>query len=164
MKIHRLDHIHVYCSDPDTSVRFYTGVFEAEMLGKAYGSDGGVRYFLRLGGLAIVLAPYPPEAKPNIPTVYHDGIYEHGYGVGHFGLHVDNVDEAVESVRQRGVKILAEPREFSGARFAYVAAPDGVIIELLEHRQWAAFLGVSAGDRGHVSAPTVISGSDNRKP
>ena len=164
MKIHRLDHIHVYYSDLDTSVRFYTGVFEAEMLGKAYGSDGGVRYFLRLGGLAFVLAPYPLGTEPNISTVYRDGIYERGYGVGHFGLHVDNVDEAVESVRQRGVKILAEPREFSGARFAYVAAPDGVIIELLEHRQRAAFLGVSAGDRGHVSAPTVISSSDNRKP
>ena len=26
MKIHRLDHIHVYYSDPDTSVRFYTGL------------------------------------------------------------------------------------------------------------------------------------------
>ena len=43
--------------------------------------------------------------------------------------------------RQRGAKILAEPREFPGARFAYIGAPDGVIIELLEHRQWAAFLG-----------------------
>ena len=164
MKIHRLDHIHIYCSDPDTSVRFYTDVFEAEMLGKAYGSDGGVRYFLRLGGLAFVLAPYPLGTEPNISTVYRDGIYERGYGVGHFGLHVDNVDEAVESVRQRGVKILAEPREFSGARFAYVAAPDGVIIELLEHRQWAGFLGASVEDRGHISAPTVISSSDNREP
>src|SRR6516225_7546769 len=93
MKIHRLDHIHVYCSDPDTSVRFYTGVFEAEMLGKAYSSDGGVRYFLRLGGLAIVLAPYPVGAEPNIPTVYRDGIYEHGYGVGHFGLHAAKIGE-----------------------------------------------------------------------
>jgi hypothetical protein len=44
----------------------------------------------------------------------------------------------VESVRQRGARILAEPREFAGARFAYVGALDGVIIELLEHRQWAA--------------------------
>ena len=52
MKIHRLDHIHVYYSDLDTSVRFYTGVFEEEMLGKAYDSDGGVGYFPRLGGLA----------------------------------------------------------------------------------------------------------------
>jgi catechol 2,3-dioxygenase-like lactoylglutathione lyase family enzyme len=28
MKIHRLDHIHIYCSDPDASMRFYTDVFE----------------------------------------------------------------------------------------------------------------------------------------
>ena len=84
------------------------------------------------------------SSEPRIPAVYRDGIYEHGYGVGHFGLHVENVDESVESVRQRGAKILAEPKEFPGARFAYVGAPDGVIIELLEHRQWAAFLGPDA--------------------
>jgi len=51
MKIHRLDHIHVYCLDPDASRRFYTDVFEAQTLGMAHGCDGGVRYFLRLGGL-----------------------------------------------------------------------------------------------------------------
>jgi catechol 2,3-dioxygenase-like lactoylglutathione lyase family enzyme len=141
MKVHRLDHIHVYCLDPDASVRFYTDVLEAETLGTARGSDGGIRYFLRLGGLALVLAPYPQDTEPGVPAVYRDGIYEHGYGIGHFGLHVDNVDEAIETVRRRGAKILAEPREFVGARFAYVGAPDGVIIELLEHRHWAAFLG-----------------------
>jgi len=144
MKIHRLDHIHVYCSDPDTSVRFYTDVLQAKALGTGYGSDGGIRYFLHLGGLALVLAPYPRGVEPGVPAGYRDGIYEHGYGVGHFGLHVDNVDEAVEAVRQRGAKILAEPRENAGARFAYVGAPDGVIIELLEHRQWATFLGAGS--------------------
>jgi catechol 2,3-dioxygenase-like lactoylglutathione lyase family enzyme len=48
MKIHRLDHIHVYCLDPDASRRFYMDVFEAQTLGTAHGSDGGLRYFLRL--------------------------------------------------------------------------------------------------------------------
>ena len=33
MKIHRLDHIHVYCSDPDDSVRFYTKGYERERNG-----------------------------------------------------------------------------------------------------------------------------------
>jgi catechol 2,3-dioxygenase-like lactoylglutathione lyase family enzyme len=144
MKIHRLDHIHVYCLDPDASVRFYTNVFEAQMLGTARGSDGGIRYFLRLGGLTLVLAPYPRGTDPGTPGIYRDGIYEHGYGIGHFGLNVENVDEAVEALRERGAKILAEPKEFSGARFAYIGAPDGVVIELLEHRQWAAFLGPSS--------------------
>ena len=83
MKIHRLDHIYVYCSDPDTSVRFYTGVFEEEMLGKAYDSDGGVGYFPRLGGLAFALALYPPGLEPNIPTVVATGqIHKPGRG-GH---------------------------------------------------------------------------------
>jgi catechol 2,3-dioxygenase-like lactoylglutathione lyase family enzyme len=57
MKIHRLDHIHIYCLDPDVSVRFYTDVFEAQTLGTAHGSDGGIRYFLRLGGLALAVSP-----------------------------------------------------------------------------------------------------------
>ena len=65
----------------------------------------------------------------------------------------------MESVRQRGAKILAEPKEFPGARFAYVGAPDGVIIELLEHRQWAAFLGpdASAQSRHGAAWPAGMS-------
>jgi len=69
-------------------------------------------------------------------------MYQHGFGAAHFGLHIDDLMEAVESVRRRGRKILSAPRENSGLRFAYVGAPDGVIIELLEHDgQWSALLG-----------------------
>jgi len=141
MKVHRLDHIHIYSSEPDASRLFFVDVFEAAELGSASGSDGGVRYFLRLGGLTLVVAPYPAGVDPVLPKTYRDGIFRHGYGIGHFGLHVENVDEAVETVRQRGARILAEPREFAGARFAYIGAPDGVIVELLEHREWSKFLG-----------------------
>jgi hypothetical protein len=49
-------------------------------------------------GLTLVLAPYPQGTEPRIPVAYLDGIYQHGYGVGHFGLHVENVDESVECV------------------------------------------------------------------
>src|SRR5262249_62427341 len=127
MKSHRLDHIHTYRPDADASMRFYTDVFEAQTLGTAHGSDGGIRYFLRLGGLALVLAPYPQGTEPRTPVTYRDGIYQHGYGVGHFGLHVENVDESVESVRRRGAKILAGPKEVPGAGVAYVGAPEGEI-------------------------------------
>ena len=144
MKIHRLDHIHIYSVDPEGRMRFYTQVFKADAIGKAQSSRGGTMHFLRLGGLALVLAPYPPGIEPGIPPVYGDGTYQHGFGVGHFGLHVDNLEDAVESVRQFGAKILSEPKENAGLRFAYVGAPDGVIIELLEyHGKWAALLGAS---------------------
>ncbi len=96
---------------------------------------------LRLGGLTLVIAPYPAGVDPVLPEVYRDGIFEHGYGIGHFGLQVEDLDEAMETLRRRGATVLAEPRVFVGARFAYIGAPDGVIVELLEHRAWAAFLG-----------------------
>ena len=131
MKIHRLDHIHVYCSDPDASMRFYTDVFEAQTLGTAHGSDGGLRYFLSLGGLTLVLAPYPQGTEPRIPLAYLDGIYPHGYGVGHIGLHVENVDESVECVRQRGAKILAELRSFPALVLHMSARPTGLSLSSL---------------------------------
>ena len=89
-------------------------------------------HVLRLGRLALVLAPYPPSIKPGIPPVYGDGTYQGGFAVTHVGLHVDSVEDAVESVRRRGSTILPEPKE-NRLRFTYVGAPAGVIIELLEY-------------------------------
>jgi hypothetical protein len=57
-----------------------------------------------------------------MPVVYRDGSYQHGYGVGHFGPEVENVDESVGYVRQRGAKILAVPKEFPGAISAAAAS------------------------------------------
>ena len=142
MKIHRLDHLHIYAVDPEGSARFYVEVFGAETIGTAQSSHGGAMHFLRLGGVTLVLAAYPPGVGPGTPPPYRDGMYQHGFGVAHFGLHVDGLEEAVESARRRGGKILSEPRENRELRFAYVGAPDGVIVELLEHHgQWSSLLG-----------------------
>jgi catechol 2,3-dioxygenase-like lactoylglutathione lyase family enzyme len=146
MKIHRLDHLHIYAVDPEVSAHFYRDVFGAETIGKAPSSHGGAMHFLRLGGVALVLAPYPAGVEPGTPPPYQDGRYQHGFGVAHFGLHVDSVENGVESVRRRGATILSEPRENAGLRFAYVGAPDGVIVELLEHHgQWSSLLGPATG-------------------
>jgi lactoylglutathione lyase len=142
MKIDRLDHLHVYSVDPEASARFYQDVLGAEPSGNADSSHGGTMHFLRLGGLALVLAPYPPGTVPGTPAAYRGGIYDQGFGVAHFGLQVENLMDAVASVRQRGATILAEPKDHAGLRFAYIAAPDGVIIELLEHSgKWTTLLG-----------------------
>jgi len=142
MKIHRLDHIHIYCADPEGSARFYTEVFGADVIGKAQTSYGSTMHFVRLGGLALVLAPYPPGTEPGTPPAYNEGMYLRGFGLAHFGLHVDDLADAVEAVRRLGGRVLSPPRENAGLRFAYVGAPDGVIVELLEYDgEWAARLG-----------------------
>jgi catechol 2,3-dioxygenase-like lactoylglutathione lyase family enzyme len=142
VKIKRLDHLHIYCADPETSAQFYVTVFKADTIGTAKTSYGGTMHFLRLGGLALVLAPHPPKSEPITPGAYIDGMFEDGFGVAHFGLHVENLEQAVESIRRRGSSILSEPREYNGLRFAYVGGPDGVIIELLGHHgNWETLLG-----------------------
>jgi len=101
-------------------------------------------YFLRLRGLSLVLAPYPPGAGPGVPSAYGDGAYQHAFGVAHFGLHVEKLADAVETVCRLGATILSEPRENAGLRFAYVGALDGVVIELLQYGgPWAGWLGTS---------------------
>ena len=142
MKIRRLDHIHIYAADPKASLRFYETCFGADQIGTTQTSRGGVMYFLRIGGFVLVLAPYPPGTEPGIPSRYIDGTYQHSYGVAHFGFQVEDLGDAVETLRRLGAKVLSEPRENAGLRFAYVGAPDGVIIELLEYAgRWSEWLG-----------------------
>jgi catechol 2,3-dioxygenase-like lactoylglutathione lyase family enzyme len=143
MKILRLDHIHIYSEDPAGSVRFYETCFGAQAIGRTRTSHGGAMHFLRLGGLALVLAPYPPHARPGMPSTYADGACQPSIGIAHFGLQVDDLPDAVATVRRRGATILSEPREHAGLRFAYVGAPDGVVIELLQYGgPWASWLGI----------------------
>ena len=94
------------------------------------------------------LRPIRRASHRATPASYGDGTFQHGFGVAHFGLHVDNLDEAVEAIRRQGVEILSEPREYSGLRFAYVGGPDGVIVELLEHHgKWVELLGPAPGKK-----------------
>jgi len=54
-------------------------------------------------------------------------------GCPHFGLEVENLDAAIEQLKQRGVQVRApslSPR--TGSRIALATAPGGVNIELLE--------------------------------
>jgi len=54
-------------------------------------------------------------------------------GLDHFGLRVDNMDDAVAELKRRGASFKMEPRIIRpGVRIAFIEAPDNVRIELLE--------------------------------
>src|SRR6266540_563180 len=75
----------------------------------------------------IFIAPVSPDAAiPSAPT-------EPYVGLDHFGLRVENMDEAVAELKRRGASFKMEPRTIRpGVRIAFVEAPDNVRIELLE--------------------------------
>jgi catechol 2,3-dioxygenase-like lactoylglutathione lyase family enzyme len=134
MKIESLDHIHVYCADPDLSAAFYRAHFDANEVHRNQNVYDQTRIFLQLGGQLLVLGPFPPGTDASAPPDATDGAYTHGFGVAHFGLRVLDVKQAVDELKGSGVKILSEPVfEESGLAYAYVAAPDGVVVELTQY-------------------------------
>ena len=134
MNVEALDHIHIYAAEPEQSARFYESHFEAKPVLRNTNANGNARIFLALGGQILVIGSFPSGLAPAEPPAAGDGAYSHGFGVSHFGLRVADVRAAVRELSASGVGILSEPAsESTGLTFAYVAAPDGVVLELTQY-------------------------------
>ena len=134
MKVEKLDHIHVYCRDPEASLAFYRDHFEAVEVLRNEDDQGQPAVFLALGGQLLYVTAFPAGMSPADPPVPGDGAYTHGFGVAHFGLRVLDVEAAVRELSESGVRVLGGPtREDTGLVYAYIAAPDGVVVELTQY-------------------------------
>ena len=134
MHIESLDHIHVYGADPEASALFYIKHFDAIEMLRNENVHGQTRIFLSLGGVFLVLGPFPPGIEPSSPPEAGDGAYSLGFGVAHFGLKVADVEQAAAELRKAGVVLLGEPvHESTGLSYCYLAAPDGVVVELTQY-------------------------------
>lgn len=132
--MHSLDHIHIYSAEPEESARFYTDHLDATPVHRNTNRNGDLRIFLALGGQVLVLGSFPSGMAPSSPPSAGDGAYDHGFGVAHFGLRVEDVSGAIAELSASGVRVLAEPQsEPSGLTYAYIAAPDGVVVELTQY-------------------------------
>jgi len=111
---YRYDHMHLRSRDVKTTAEYYHRVFGAEIL-ESIQSDGRPRTDLDLNGLTIFIAPVSPNATiPSAPT-------EPYLGLDHFGLRVENMDEAVAELKRRGASFKMEPRTIRpGVRIAFV--------------------------------------------
>jgi catechol 2,3-dioxygenase-like lactoylglutathione lyase family enzyme len=126
--VYRYDHMHLRSRDVKKTAEYYREMFDAEIV-ESIQSDGKPRTDLDLNGLTIFIAAVPPEATtPPAPS-------EPYVGLDHFGLRVENMDEAVADLKRRGATFTLEPRTIHpGVRIAFVQAPDNVRIELLERK------------------------------
>jgi len=124
--VYTYDHMHLRSRDPMATAQYYHKMFDAKII-ESIQSDGRPRIDLDLNGLTIFIARIPPEAEiSSAPT-------EPYIGLDHFGLRVNNMDEAVAELKRRGAKFMVEPRTIRpGVRIAFVQAPENVRIELLE--------------------------------
>ena len=133
MKIESFDHIHIYSKESEKTATFYIRFFCGEELYRKE-KAGGLRVFLSLGGQVLVIGPLPSDRDVSNSVDLDENPHQHKLGLDHFGIRVKNLDAAVQELKEQGVKILAEPvKGSSGISYAFVAAPDGVIIELTQY-------------------------------
>jgi lactoylglutathione lyase len=130
MRVAAFDHVHVYAADPDRTIEFYRRHFGAELVGHLRNADGDTNRFLLLGGQLLVIGGFPPGMAPAATPPPGDGALTSGFGVAHVGINVDDVDAAVRELEAAGVPVLSPVRQGGLVRYAYVQAPDGVVIEL----------------------------------
>lgn len=123
-------HVHLRSPDPESTASFYETMFGAEVTRRVYpqGSPyaGKPRIALKLGGQRVLIAP----AHPTKPAVQAEAPC---FGVEHIGLAVDDLDAAVADLDAKGAEFWQRPRPTpTGNRNAFVRAPQGVLVELVQ--------------------------------
>ncbi len=119
------DHIHLRTANPEATAQWYERMLGAEVIRTM--QQGKPRIDLKLGGANIFIAPVGPGDGVNPPPVTP---YQ---GLDHFGLTVSGIDAVVAELKAKGVEFTRDPTTVRpGVRVAFLRAPEGVSIELLD--------------------------------
>jgi glyoxylase I family protein len=127
LKLNRVHHIAIICSDYQKSKHFYSEVLGLKIVQEIYREERrSYKLDLEVGNqYQIELFSFPdPPARVSGPEAA---------GLRHLAFEVDNIDEAVAHIKDYHVPI--EPiriDEFSGKRFTFFTDPDGLPLELYE--------------------------------
>ena len=127
LKLNRVHHIAIICTDYVKSKHFYTQILGLTILREVY-REQRQSYKLDLkvaGQYQVELFSFPsPTPRPSRPEAV---------GLRHLAFEVDDMDEAVAHIVSHGVEV--EPirvDEFTDKRYTFFADPDGLPIEFVE--------------------------------
>tara|TARA_B100000519_G_C14187434_1_gene411440 strand:+ start:517 stop:1008 length:492 start_codon:yes stop_codon:yes gene_type:complete len=148
-----VDHINLVVSDLDRSVDFYTNVLGFRETQRAELEGEWIETIIGLETVkASVAYVVSPAGQPRLELLqYHspigDGFQANSIpntlGLRHLALSVDNIDSAVQRLREAGTELLSRPvvvptdviQHSTGQKIlCYFHDPDGVLLELTEYR------------------------------
>jgi len=143
----RIDHAALLVSDVEEARAFYLGVLGLQEVSRppTFTFPGA---WLQIGDQQLHLVG---EAEPGRTRETHPGYRANELATGytsHFGIEIDDLESMLEVLRGRGTEIVGGPRlRGDGLLQAYVADPDGNVIEFLQ-------IGVPVtGDEPEISVP-----------
>ena len=132
----KFDHVHIISENPKASADWYVEMFGAMIVADTV-ARGAPQIFVGLGGMTILIrgrrqGEAPVAAQPIQP--YADFSSHNAWGTDHFGfLYQGDLEAFCAELRGKGVSLPVElKRGVNGSLLCYVAAPDGVSIELMQ--------------------------------
>jgi len=132
----KFDHVHIISEDPKASAAWYVEMFGAT-IAKDTVARGAPQIFVELGGTTILIRGRRPGEAPVAARPiqsYADFSSHNAWGTDHFGFMYDGDLTAFhDELRAKGVTFPVELKKgVGGSLLCYVAAPDGVSIELMQ--------------------------------
>lgn len=127
MKLNKIHHIAIICSNYEKSKEFYTQILGLTPKNEVYREErNSYKLDLEVNGhyqIELFSFPNPPE-RPSFPEAV---------GLRHLAFEVDQIEGAVGELVRKGIEVEAiREDEFTQKRYTFFADPDGLPIELYE--------------------------------
>jgi lactoylglutathione lyase len=124
----RFDHVHLIAQDPIKTAQWYADNLGGEIT-KSVEVRGAPQVYVSFGESFVIV-----RGQRGAEAVGDKGCLE--WGIDHFGVRVHgDFDEYCAALKKKGVEFSMEPTDFNAStRIAFVKAPDGVAVELLNRK------------------------------
>jgi catechol 2,3-dioxygenase-like lactoylglutathione lyase family enzyme len=120
-----LDHIHYVSNNMEEMVKYFESIFGGKEISRGE-ARGYPMIRMDVFGVTISFLGTDSGAKQLEPG---KGLR----GLDHIGFKVKNMDETLEELKKKGVKILLGPIATpAGVKIAFIGGPEGIRIELVE--------------------------------
>jgi glyoxylase I family protein len=127
MKISKIHHIAIICSNYKRSKNFYVNLLGFSIIQETYRAErDSYKLDLRVGDrdqIELFSFPHPPQ-RPSQPEAC---------GLRHLAFEVENLTESVQDLESKGIEV--EPirvDEITGKRFTFFKDPDNLPLEIYE--------------------------------
>jgi lactoylglutathione lyase len=122
------DHVHLVAKDARATARWYVDKLGGEIL-RDLEVKGAPQVYVSFNGFIVIVRGQRPAESARDKAGLE-------WGVDHFGLRVKgDFDGFCSGLKDKGVTFSLEPTDFNPTtRIAFINAPDGVSIELLDRK------------------------------